>query len=103
MRQALDAAEAQQKHDRAALDEMQSDPLMLDANRIDELTRGLAVRQREMAVATTALSAAVARQAMDANSLREYTERADAACAALAQAFGSFQEGRRRGRPGPPR
>jgi uncharacterized protein (TIGR02680 family) len=90
--QALDDAEAQQKRDRAALDEMQADPLMRDANRIDELARNLAARQRDMATATAALQAAIARQASDADALRGYTERADAACAALAQAFAVFED-----------
>ncbi|MBD8533420.1 MULTISPECIES: TIGR02680 family protein [unclassified Massilia] len=88
----LDAAEAQQLRDRAALDEMQSDPRMQDANRIDELARNLAARRRELEAAQAALREAVQRQARDADALRGYAERADAACAALARAAAGFDD-----------
>jgi len=92
LRAALDAAEAQQVRERAALDEMQADPLMQDANRIDELARNLGARQRELAAAEAALREAVERQARDADALRAYAERADAACAALARALSVFED-----------
>ncbi|MGJ9420789.1 TIGR02680 family protein [Massilia sp. CMS3.1] len=91
-RQALEAAEQQQLRDRAALDEMQADPLMRDANRIDELERNLAVRTRELSMADSALRDARERQARDAEALRGYAERADAACVSLAQAVAMFEE-----------
>jgi uncharacterized protein (TIGR02680 family) len=92
LRETLEAAEAQQLRDRAALDEMQADPLMRDANRIDELARNLAARQRELAAAEAALREAVERRAHDAEALRAYAERADAACASLARALAVFEE-----------
>lgn len=91
-REVLEAAEAQQLRDRAALDEMQADPLMRDANRIDGLARNLAARQAEMAAADAALREAAQRQARDAEALRGYAERADMACAALRQALVAFEK-----------
>jgi len=90
LRESLEAAETEQLRSRAALDEMLADPLMQDANRIDELARHLATRQREMSAAEAALREAVQRQAHDAEALRGYTGRADAACAALARAAAVF-------------
>ena len=92
LHQALEAAESRQLHERAALDEMQADPLMRDANRNDELARNLAQRRREVATAEAALRASAQRQASDADALRGYAERADAACAALAQSAALFGE-----------
>jgi uncharacterized protein (TIGR02680 family) len=69
---------------------MQADPLMRDANRIDELARNLAQRQRDVVTAEAALREAAQRQARDAHELIGYAERADAACAALAQSAAQF-------------
>ena len=90
LRAALEAAEAEHLRKRAALDEMLSDPLMQDANRIEELARNLTARQRELAAAEAALREAVQQQEGDADVLRGYAGRADAACAALAQAAAEF-------------
>jgi len=92
LRASLDAAETRQLRDRAALDEMQSDPLMQDARRIDELDRHLAARQREKAAAEAALREAMERQARDADALRDYAGRADAACAGMSSATRAFEE-----------
>ncbi|MCA1248881.1 TIGR02680 family protein [Massilia sp. MS-15] len=90
LRASLEAAEGEQQRQRAALEEMQADPLMQDANRIDELARNLAERQRALEAAEAALRDAVRQQEHDAGALRGYAGRADAACAALAQAAAVF-------------
>jgi len=92
LRAAHDAAEAQQLRDRAALEEMQSDPLMQDARRINELELNFKARQRDLTAAATALSEALGRQARDADDLRGYADRADAASAALGESSAAFSD-----------
>jgi len=92
LRASLEAAETQQLRGRAAFDEMQSDPLMQDARRIEELDRHLGARRREKTEAEAALRDAMERQARDAEALRDYAGRADAACAALAPAVTAFED-----------
>ncbi len=92
LRAALDAADARQLRDRAVLEEMQADPLMQDARRIDELESSLTARQRAAAAAAAALREALARQARDADDLRGYADRADAACAALGESATAFED-----------
>jgi uncharacterized protein (TIGR02680 family) len=83
LRTALAASEEQHRRDRAALDEMLSDPLMRDANRLDELERNVTARRADLQAAHAALRTAEERWARDADALRASSERAGAACAAL--------------------
>ena len=69
-----EALEAQLLRDRAVLDELKSDPTMLDARRLDELSRASEARGRELQSARGRLL-----------SLREKLERESAECARRAQ------------------
>ena len=77
---------------RAALEEMLADPLMRDANRLDQLARDVTVRRREADAAAVAVREAQERHARDAAALETSKANAASACAALAAAHARAQE-----------
>jgi uncharacterized protein (TIGR02680 family) len=72
---------------RAALEEMLADPLMQDANRLDQIAREVAVRRAERDTASAAVREAQERHARDAALLEACTEKTAVACAALAASY----------------
>jgi uncharacterized protein (TIGR02680 family) len=82
----LAAADTRYARDRAALDEMQADPLMRDANRLEELERHLSARGADLRGAQAALARAQERCGREAAALAACRQRSEAACAALEHA-----------------
>lgn len=78
--------------DRAALDEIQSDPLMQDANRLGQLERMAAASRHDAQAAQADVRRNEERHARDASQLEQVQARAEAARAALAQAHATTQE-----------
>lgn len=85
-RRRLQDIETRLAQDRAALDEMQADPLMQDANRLGQLERHAQACQADVLAAQAAVREAQARHARDAALLDSAEARAVAARACLAQA-----------------
>jgi uncharacterized protein (TIGR02680 family) len=82
-------AETALARDRAALEELQVDPVMRDARRLEETDRLAGARRRDVQLATTTLAAADQRFAGERDTLAQWRTRADAARAALALALES--------------
>jgi uncharacterized protein (TIGR02680 family) len=72
---------------RTALDELQRDPIMRDANRLDETERNAAACGREVQAATAALQEARQRERRESDALHQSQGRADTARAAMAAAL----------------
>lgn len=77
--------------DRAALDELQSDPLMQDATRLGQLERLATASRNDLQAAQADVRRNEERHARDARSLEQVQARVEAARAALAQAHAGAQ------------
>ncbi|MDP3844493.1 MAG: TIGR02680 family protein [Oxalobacteraceae bacterium] len=73
--------------DRAALEELQVDPVMRDARRLEETERNAAERQRDVLVAESALQIAAQRLQREIDTTRESAAQAERAQQALAAAL----------------
>ena len=82
----LGEIETRLAQDRAALDEIQSDPLMQDANRLGQLERMAVASRNDLQTAQEDVRRNEARHARDADMLERVQARAVAARTALAQA-----------------
>ena len=81
------SGEAALLRERAALEELQLDPIMRDARRLDEIERQAQERGRDTQGAISALQGAEQRHGRENAALQQCTARADAARAALAQSL----------------
>jgi uncharacterized protein (TIGR02680 family) len=91
-RRRLHDIDARLARDRAALDEMQADPLMQDANRLEQLERQAQSCRADAQAAQASLHEAQARHARDAALLEAAEARADAARTHLAQAHAAAEQ-----------
>ena len=80
-------AEARLLRERTALAELQADPTMRDAHRLEETERHTAQRRRDAQLAQAALDEATLRRRREDEALARSGERAEAARAALARAL----------------
>ena len=87
LRERIDSAEAMLLRERAALAELQADPTMRDAHRLEETERHTAQRRRDAQLAQDALDEAALRHRREEEELARSAARADAARAALARAL----------------
>jgi len=88
-RRQVESVDARLAHDRAALDEMLSDPLMQDANRLGQLERQAYACRTDLQAAQAAVHQAQARHARDAGLLDALEAKAAAARVALVKAHAS--------------
>jgi uncharacterized protein (TIGR02680 family) len=91
-RRRLEDIDTRLARDRAALDEMQADPLMQDANRLGQLERQAQDGRADVQAAQARLREAVTRHARDAALLAEAEARAGAACERLARAHAALAQ-----------
>lgn len=92
VRHRLQHIDARLAQDRAALDEMQADPLMQDANRLGQLERQAQAGRADVQAAQAGLREAETRHARDAALLAQAEAKAGAACEHLARAHAALAQ-----------